>query len=233
MVYAYHLNDASFQFISSQDVKILHHQIHYCSLSVRQLGTLYTPIRQTTGIRQKVRFTFNFLILFANFGLCFLDKVQSITIRLINNPNLAKSLQSLSYYRSVVDLSIFYRYFHGDFIPFPNYQKLCSLIPITINTVELLSLLSPFLASYNFPSVRSKISKFHLISPSAHSFSLSPFVDDFAVGFRGFRQQKDLIVLCYYQFVCFILSFILSFFLYPQKWLQIKLMISKAPTRVD
>ena len=42
-----------------------------------------------------------------------LDKVQSKEIRLINNPNLTNSLQSLSYHRLVVDLSIFYRYFHG------------------------------------------------------------------------------------------------------------------------
>ena len=32
----------------------------------------------------------------------------------INNPNLTKSLQSLSHRRLVADLSIFYRYFHGN-----------------------------------------------------------------------------------------------------------------------
>ena len=42
-----------------------------------------------------------------------LDKVQSKAIRLINNPSLTKSLQSLSHRRLVADLSIFYRYFHG------------------------------------------------------------------------------------------------------------------------
>ena len=42
-----------------------------------------------------------------------LDRVQSKAIRLINNPNLTNSLQSLSHRRLVADLSIFYRYFHG------------------------------------------------------------------------------------------------------------------------
>ena len=46
-------------------------------------------------------------------SLHLLDKVQSKAIRLINNPSLTKSLQSLSHRRLVADLSIFYRYFHG------------------------------------------------------------------------------------------------------------------------
>ena len=58
--------------------------------------------------------------------LCLLDKVQSTAIRLINNPNLTKSLQPLSHRRLVGDLSIFYRHFNGhcsqeirDIIPVP------------------------------------------------------------------------------------------------------------------
>ena len=58
--------------------------------------------------------------------LCLLDKVQPKAIRLINNPNLTKSLQPLSHRRLVGDLSTFYRYFNGhcsqeirDFIPVP------------------------------------------------------------------------------------------------------------------
>ena len=39
--------------------------------------------------------------------LCLLDKVQSKAIRLINNPNLTKSLQPLCHRRLVEDLSIF------------------------------------------------------------------------------------------------------------------------------
>ena len=46
-------------------------------------------------------------------SLHLLDKVQSKAIRLINNPNLTNSLQSLSHRRLVADLYIFYRYFHG------------------------------------------------------------------------------------------------------------------------
>ena len=43
--------------------------------------------------------------------LCLLDKVQSKAIRLINNPNLTKSLQPLSHHHLVGDIFIFYRYF--------------------------------------------------------------------------------------------------------------------------
>ena len=46
-------------------------------------------------------------------SLHLLDKVQSKVIRLINNPSLTKSLQSLSHRRLVADLFIFYRCFHG------------------------------------------------------------------------------------------------------------------------
>ena len=46
-------------------------------------------------------------------SLHLLDRVQSKAIRLINNPNLTNSLQSLSHRHLVADLSIFYRYFHG------------------------------------------------------------------------------------------------------------------------
>ena len=41
-----------------------------------------------------------------------LDRVQSIAIRLVSNPNLTNSLQSLSRRRPIADLSIFCRYFH-------------------------------------------------------------------------------------------------------------------------
>ena len=46
-------------------------------------------------------------------SLHLLDKVRSKAIRLINNPSLTKSLQSLSHRRLVADLYFFYRYFHG------------------------------------------------------------------------------------------------------------------------
>ena len=46
-------------------------------------------------------------------SLHLLDKVQSTATRLINNPSLTKSPQSLPYRRLVADLSIFYRFFHG------------------------------------------------------------------------------------------------------------------------
>ena len=46
-------------------------------------------------------------------SLHLLDRVQSKAIRLINNPSLTNSLQSLFHPHLVADLSIFYRYFHG------------------------------------------------------------------------------------------------------------------------
>ena len=46
-------------------------------------------------------------------SLHLLDKVQSKAVRLINNPSLTKSLQSLSHRLLVADLSISYRFFRG------------------------------------------------------------------------------------------------------------------------
>src|SRR3978361_2310049 len=42
-----------------------------------------------------------------------LDSVQRRAIRLIGNPALTCSLQSLEHRRTVADLSLFYRYYHG------------------------------------------------------------------------------------------------------------------------
>ena len=46
-------------------------------------------------------------------SLHLLDIVQPKAIRLVNNPSLTTSLQSLSHHRLVADLSIFYRFFHA------------------------------------------------------------------------------------------------------------------------
>ena len=45
--------------------------------------------------------------------LALLDSIQRRAIRLIDDPSLTDSLQSLSHRRQVGDLSLFYRYFHG------------------------------------------------------------------------------------------------------------------------
>ena len=63
--------------------------------------------------------------------LCLLYKVQSKAIRLINNPNLTKSLQPLSHRRLVGDLSIFYRYFHGYCS-----QEFREIIPVPLRRVR-------------------------------------------------------------------------------------------------
>ena len=63
--------------------------------------------------------------------LCLLDKVQSKAIRLINNPNLTKSLQPLSHRRLVGDLSIYYRYFNGH-----RSQEIRDIIPVPLRRVR-------------------------------------------------------------------------------------------------
>ena len=55
---------------------------------------------------------FRALLPLLKFALYLLDRVQSKAIRLVNNPNLTKSLQPLSHRHLVGDL-IFCRYFHG------------------------------------------------------------------------------------------------------------------------
>ena len=64
-------------------------------------------------------------------ALCLLDKVQSKAIRLINNPNLTKSLQPLSHRRLVGDLSIFYRYNNGHCS-----QEIRDIIPVPLRRVR-------------------------------------------------------------------------------------------------
>ena len=64
-------------------------------------------------------------------SLHLLDRVQSKAIRLINNPNLTNSLQSLSHCRLVADLSIFYRYFHGNCS-----QEIKNIIPDPVRHVR-------------------------------------------------------------------------------------------------
>ena len=129
--------------------------------------------------------------------LCLLDKVQSKAIRLINNPNLTKSLQPLSHCRLVGDLSIFYRYFNGncsqeirDIIPvplrrvrttrssthshpfqvsLPTSRTLSHKSSLIPRTCNLWNVLpsSCFPESYNLPSFKSKINKLDLISLSS------------------------------------------------------------------
>ena len=126
-----------------------------------------------------------------------LDKVQSKAIRLINNPNFTKSLQSLSHYRLVGDLSVFYRYFNGhcsqkirDIIPvplrrvrttrssthsnpfqvsLPNPQNTSYESSFIPRTCNLWNVLPPpcFPESYNLPSFKSNINRLDLISLSS------------------------------------------------------------------
>ena len=129
--------------------------------------------------------------------LCLLDKVQSKAIRLINNPNLTKSLQPLSHRRLVGDLSIYYRYFNGhcsqeirDIIPvplrrvrttrssthshpfqvsLPTSRTLAHKSSFIPRTCNLWNVLpsSCFPASYDLPSFNYMINKLDLISLSS------------------------------------------------------------------
>ena len=138
--------------------------------------------------------------------LCLLDKVQSKSIRLINHPNLTKSLQPLSNRRLAGDLSIFYRYFHGhcsqeirDIVPvplrrvrttrssthshpfqvsLPNPRTLSPKSSFIPRTCNLWNVLpsSCFPESYNLPSFKSKMIKLDVISLSPLSCSLSSFL---------------------------------------------------------
>ena len=129
-------------------------------------------------------------------SLNLLDRVQSKAIRLINNPNLINSLQSLSHRRLVADLSIFYRYFHGhcsqeikNIIPdpmrrvrttrssthshpfqvtLPNPRTLAHKSSFIPRTSQLWNSLPPttFPESYNLSSFKSNVNKPDLVSLS-------------------------------------------------------------------
>ena len=124
-----------------------------------------------------------------------------LLLRLINNPNLTKFLQLLSYRCLVGDLPIFYRYFHRhcsqeirDIIPVPlrlvrttrnpTHSHPFQLSLTNPRTLSHKSLLIPrtcnlwnvlpsscFPESYNLPSFKSKINKLDLISLSSQPFA--------------------------------------------------------------
>ena len=129
-------------------------------------------------------------------SLHLLDRVQSKDIRLINNPILTNSLQSLSHCCLVADLSFFYRYFHGhcsqemkNIIPdpgsrietirsstnphpfqvtLPNPRTLAHTSSFIPRNSQLWDLLPSitFPETYNFSSVKSNINKLDLTSLS-------------------------------------------------------------------
>ena len=76
---------------------------------------LYIHLKSSVSLAEPVRFSH--LLIHCSGAhksvLYLLDKIQSRAIRCINNPNLTKSLQSLSYSRLVGNLSIFTDTFKG------------------------------------------------------------------------------------------------------------------------
>ena len=137
--------------------------------------------------------------------LCLLDKVQSKAIRLINNPNLTKSLQPLSHHRLVGYIFIFYRCFREhcsqeirEIIPVPLRRVRTTRssphshpFQISLLTSRILSHKSSFISrtcnlwnvlpssclpeSYNLPSFKLKINKHDLIFLSPLSHLLFSF----------------------------------------------------------
>ena len=115
----------------------------------------------------------------------------------VNNPNLTKSLQSLSHHRLVGDLSIYYRYFNGhcsqeirDIIPVPLRRVRTTRssthshpFQVSLPNPRTLSHKSSFIPitcnlwnvlpssclpeSYNLPSFKSNVNKLDLISLSS------------------------------------------------------------------
>ena len=78
------------------------------------------------------------------------NSFSSQVIRLINNPNLTKSLQPLSHRRLVGDLSIYYRYFNGHCS-----QEIRDIIPVPLRRVSNnLSLHNPTLVTFGGDSLR-------------------------------------------------------------------------------
>ena len=65
--------------------------------------------------------------------LCLLDKVQSKAIRLINNPNVTKSLQLLSH-RRLLGVPSFMRYFHGQCSQ--EIREIRDIIPVPLRRVR-------------------------------------------------------------------------------------------------
>jgi len=140
-----------------------------------------------------------------------LDRVQSKAIRLINNPNLINSLQSLSHRRLVVDLSIFYRYFHGHCC-----QDIKNIIPdsmrrvrttrnstyshpfqVTLPNPQTLSHKSSFIPRtihlWNHPILFLNPTIFHLLNLTLTNLILSPFLLKRPLIFSVFPLSR----LCY------------------------------------
>ena len=108
--------------------------------------------------------------------LCLLDKVQSKAIRLINNPNLTKSLQPLSHRRLVGDLSILYRYFNRHCS-----QEIKEIIPVPLRRVRTTR-----------SSTHSPLSKFHCLIhklyPTNHHSSQELAIHETSCHFLPFQN---------------------------------------------
>ena len=103
--------------------------------------------------------------------LCLLDKGQSKAIRLINSPNLTKSLQPLSHRRLVGDVSIFSKYFHGHCS-----QEIRDIIPVPLRRVRTTRSSThshPFQVSLSNPRTLSRKSSF--IPRTCNLWNVLPF----------------------------------------------------------
>ena len=128
-------------------------------------------------------------------SLHLLDRVQSKAIRLINNPNLTNSLQSLSHRRLVADLSIFYRYFYGYC-----FQEVKNIIPDPVRyvrTTRSSTYSHPFQVTLPNPRTLShKISFIPRISRLWNSLPPTTFPESYNLSpFKSNINKLDLIYL--------------------------------------
>ena len=120
---------------------------------------------------------------------CLLDKVQSKDIPLINNPNLAKSLQPLSHRRLVGDLSIFYRYFDGHC-----FQEIRDITPVPLRrfrTTRSSTRSHPFQVS--LPASRTLSHKSSFIPRACNLWNILPsscFPDSYNLPSFKFKINK-------------------------------------------
>ena len=113
--------------------------------------------------------------------------VQSRAIRLINNPNLTNSLQSLSHNRLVADLSIFYRYFHGhcsqeikNIIPDPVVRRVQTTRSSTYSHPCQVTLPNPRTLSHKSSFIPRTSQLWNLLPPTTFpkSYNLSSFTSN-------------------------------------------------------
>ena len=148
-------------------------------------------------------------LLYSKSTLCLLEKVQSKAIRLINNPNLTKSLQPFSHRRLVGDLSIYYRYFNGHCS-----QKIRDIIPVPLRRVGTTRSSRSSTHSHPFqvslPNPRNLSHKSSFIPRTCNLWNVLPsscFPESYNL--PSFKSKINNLILSLYPLSCSLSSFFL------------------------